>query len=53
MSPHLDRAAPVRPGEELPVDRLEAYLRQHLSAVAEMSSSSFGIAAGLEARASM
>src|SRR3954469_2386274 len=30
MSPHLDQAAPVRPGEELPLDRLEAYLRQHL-----------------------
>jgi aminoglycoside phosphotransferase (APT) family kinase protein len=30
MSPHLDQAAPVRPGEELPADRLAAYLRQHL-----------------------
>jgi aminoglycoside phosphotransferase (APT) family kinase protein len=27
---HLDQAAPIRPGEELPLDRLEPYLRQHL-----------------------
>ena len=30
MDVSLDSTAPVRPGEELPVDRLEAYLRQHL-----------------------
>jgi aminoglycoside phosphotransferase (APT) family kinase protein len=27
----LDRPAPVRPGEEFPVDRLTAYLREHLN----------------------
>ena len=31
MSVQRDRAGPVREGEELPVDRLEAYLKQHLS----------------------
>jgi len=30
MNPHVDRAAPVRPGEELPLDKLASYLRQHV-----------------------
>jgi aminoglycoside phosphotransferase (APT) family kinase protein len=30
MTLHLDRAGSIRSGEELPVDRLEAYLCQHL-----------------------
>jgi aminoglycoside phosphotransferase (APT) family kinase protein len=30
MSLHLDHSAPVRPGEELPLDRLAMYLKQHL-----------------------
>jgi aminoglycoside phosphotransferase (APT) family kinase protein len=30
MTLHLDHAGPIRPGEELAVDRLEAYLREHL-----------------------
>jgi aminoglycoside phosphotransferase (APT) family kinase protein len=30
VNPHLDQAAAVRPGEELPLERLEAYLREHL-----------------------
>jgi aminoglycoside phosphotransferase (APT) family kinase protein len=30
MSEHLDSPAPVRAGEELPLDRLEAYLKQHM-----------------------
>ena len=34
MNLDLDRAAPVRPGEELPAEALEAYLRQHLPGVA-------------------
>jgi aminoglycoside phosphotransferase (APT) family kinase protein len=34
MKPALDGTAPVRPGEELPVERLEAYLRQHLPGAA-------------------
>jgi aminoglycoside phosphotransferase (APT) family kinase protein len=33
MNLHLDQAAPIRRGEELPVDRLETYLRQHLPGV--------------------
>lgn len=32
MNLHLDQASAIRPGEELPLDRLETYLRQHLSA---------------------
>src|SRR5262245_8314808 len=31
MNRHLDHAAPIRPGEELPEDRLEAYLRERLA----------------------
>jgi aminoglycoside phosphotransferase (APT) family kinase protein len=34
MSLHLDHASAIRPGEELPIDRLEAYLKQHLPAFA-------------------
>src|SRR5438132_1409436 len=34
MSLHLDQTMPVRPGEDLPVDRLATYLRQHLPQVA-------------------
>jgi len=34
MSPHLDHAVAIRAGEELPLDRLEAYLKEHLPAVA-------------------
>src|SRR6266436_5650601 len=30
MNPQLDHAATVRSGEELPIDRLAAYLKQHL-----------------------
>jgi aminoglycoside phosphotransferase (APT) family kinase protein len=30
VADHLDRAAPVRAGEELPVERLAAYLKQNL-----------------------
>src|SRR5262245_5187201 len=30
MNNHLDHATAIRAGEELPVDRLEAYLAQHL-----------------------
>jgi aminoglycoside phosphotransferase (APT) family kinase protein len=33
MSLHLDRAGTIRPGEELPIDRLEGYLRQHLPGI--------------------
>jgi aminoglycoside phosphotransferase (APT) family kinase protein len=33
MSLQLDQATPIRPGEELPVDRLATYLRQHLPGV--------------------
>jgi aminoglycoside phosphotransferase (APT) family kinase protein len=35
MSLYLDQAAPVRAGEELPLERLEAYLREHLSLPAD------------------
>ncbi|MFL5341662.1 MAG: phosphotransferase family protein [Gemmataceae bacterium] len=31
MNPHLDQPTAVRPGEELPADKLEAYLVHHLS----------------------
>src|SRR5262245_40831077 len=31
MNLQLDTSRPVRPGEELPTDRLETYLRQHLT----------------------
>jgi aminoglycoside phosphotransferase (APT) family kinase protein len=34
MNVELDRAAPVRPGEELDIPRLEAYLRQHMPQIA-------------------
>ena len=34
MPEQLDTPAPVRPGEELPLDVLETYLRQHLPAFA-------------------
>ena len=33
MSLHLDHAGTIRPGEELPTDRLEGYLRQHLPGI--------------------
>ena len=33
MSLHLDHAGPIRPGEELPTDRLDGYLRQHLPGI--------------------
>src|SRR6266849_4450700 len=33
MSLHLDHAGTIRPGEELPLDRLEGYLRQHLPGI--------------------
>jgi aminoglycoside phosphotransferase (APT) family kinase protein len=31
MSAPIDRAGPIRPGEELPLDRLEAYLKSRLT----------------------
>lgn len=34
MSMHLDETASIRPGEELPVDRLEGSLREHLPGAA-------------------
>jgi len=30
MTPHLDQTLPIRAGEDLPLDRLEPYLREHL-----------------------
>ena len=33
MTQHLDQASAIRPGEELPADRLEAYLKQQIPAV--------------------